>query len=371
MQNYSEFPNPEKVRLGDTRTVEAFGKGTVWLKVKCGDVYTPAELSNVLYAPSSAKNLFSVSVVTKKGLTMIFDDGKCVILDSKGTSILGPLLFLIIFNDLTDVIENSKVLKYADDTVLYVSRKTTTDITEELNRDLSRLDKWLRENEHIMNFNKEKTEALLFGTANKIANCSSDFRPSVKDKEISKTASYTYFGIPIDSTLYMNTFFDKCYKKASSRLNLLAKLREDLDMKAAKAICQSMVLPTFTYCGILQLCNTKTQSEKLHSFHNRAKAIVNRNSVNRITLQFVTNANKKRACTLVRSCLDDNVIDPFRNYFQLIEHSIRTRNSSKIIRLPMIKAEYARESFSFTDAKEYNMLPLEAREISTTDFLSF
>ena len=85
MQNYSEFPIPEKVRLGDNRTVEAFGTGNVWLKVKCGDAYTPAELSNVLYVPSLAKNLFSVSAVTKKGLTMIFDDGKCVILDSYGT----------------------------------------------------------------------------------------------------------------------------------------------------------------------------------------------------------------------------------------------------------------------------------------------
>ena len=56
---------------------------------------------------------------------------------------------------------------------------------------------------------------------------------------------------------------------------------------------------------------------------------MNRNSVNRITLQSVTNANKKRACTLVRSCLDDKVIDPFRNYFQLIEHSIRKLFSTK------------------------------------------
>ncbi len=132
-----------------------------------------------------------------------------------------------------------------------------------------------------------------------------------------------------------------------------------------------MILPTLTYCCILLLCNTRTQSEKLDSFHNRAEAIVNRNSVNRITLQSVTNANKKRACTIVRSCLDYKVIDPFRIYFQLIERSIRTRNSSKIIRLPMIKTEYARKCFSFTGAKEYNMLPLEAREMPTTDFLNF
>ena len=61
----------------------------------------------------------------------------------------------------------------------------------------------------------------------------------------------------------------------------------------------------------------------------------------------------------------------FRDYFQLTEHSIRTRNSSNLIRLPVIKTEYARKSFSFTGAKEYNILPLEAREMATTDFTTF
>lgn len=48
----------------------------------------------------------------------------------------------------------------------------------------------------------------------------------------------------------------------------------------------------------------------------------------------IEQAHQKRACTFVRSCLDDKVIVPFRNYFQLIERSIRTRNSPKIIYLP-------------------------------------
>eukprot|EP00794_Sanderia_malayensis_P009617 gene9617-10600_t len=39
MQNYTEFPIAEIVRLGDNRAVEVLGKGTVWLKVKSGGVY--------------------------------------------------------------------------------------------------------------------------------------------------------------------------------------------------------------------------------------------------------------------------------------------------------------------------------------------
>ena len=286
-------------------------------------------------------------------------------------SILGPLLFLIIFNDLSDVIENSKVIKYADDTVLYASGKTARDITEQLNSDLSRLEAWFHENELIINLNKGKTETLLFGTTKKVANGSSEFNVRINNEEITKTTSYSYLGVSIDSTLNMSSFFEKCYKKASSRLSLLSKLRGELDVKAAMAIYHSMILPTSTYCGILLLCNTKTQLDKLHSFHKRAEAIVNRYSVNKIPLQSVPNANKKRACILVRSCLDNKVIEPFKNYFQLIEHPIRTRNTSKIICLPKIKLEYARKSFAFTGAKVYNMLPLEACEMQAADFALF
>ena len=35
-------------------------------------------------------------------------------------SILGPLLFALFYNDLVDLVSNSKVIMYADDTVIYV-----------------------------------------------------------------------------------------------------------------------------------------------------------------------------------------------------------------------------------------------------------
>eukprot|EP00794_Sanderia_malayensis_P006744 gene6744-7504_t len=84
MKNYNEFSVPEKVRLGDNRTVEALGKGTVWLGVMAEGQYKPVELSVVLYVPSLAKNLFSVRAVVDKDLTVIFKDDQCIILNKSG-----------------------------------------------------------------------------------------------------------------------------------------------------------------------------------------------------------------------------------------------------------------------------------------------
>eukprot|EP00794_Sanderia_malayensis_P006182 gene6182-6896_t len=81
MKNYNEFSVPEKVRLGDNRTVEALGKGTVWLRVMADGQYKPVEMSDVLYVPSLVKNLFSVRAVVDKDLTVIFKDDQCIILN--------------------------------------------------------------------------------------------------------------------------------------------------------------------------------------------------------------------------------------------------------------------------------------------------
>eukprot|EP00112_Aurelia_sp_Birch-Aquarium-sp1_P025965 Seg893.2 transcript_id=Seg893.2/GoldUCD/mRNA.D3Y31 product="Retrovirus-related Pol polyprotein from transposon TNT 1-94" pseudo=true protein_id=Seg893.2/GoldUCD/D3Y31 len=79
------FIDSEKVRLGDNRTVDAHGKGSVWLIVEAGGEYEPAELSEVWYVPDLAKkNLFSVSAVAKRGLTIVFKEDKCHILNDNG-----------------------------------------------------------------------------------------------------------------------------------------------------------------------------------------------------------------------------------------------------------------------------------------------
>jgi len=185
-------------------------------------------------------------------------------------SILGPLLFLLIFNDLTDVVKNSQIAKYADDTVLYVHGKTGKGTAKLLTEDLSLIADWFKDKKLITNLKKGKTEALLFGIAKKVTNHLEDFEVFVNDTKITVTDQYIYLGVAVDSTLNLNSFFDTCYKKASSRLNLLAKLRYMLNTDASKSIYNSMILPTFTYCGLHLLQLTNSQEYKLLSIKEQS-----------------------------------------------------------------------------------------------------
>ena len=51
----------------------------------------------------------------------------------------------------------------------------------------------------------------------------------------------------------------------------------------------------------------------------------------------------------------------FQGYFEINDHKQHTRNNSKLVKLPKVKLEYARQSFSFAAAKIYNDLPIDIR----------
>ena len=160
-------------------------------------------------------------------------------------------------------------MKYADDTVLYVAGKEIDSIETKLLKDMDNLSEWLRCNELILNLKKGKTESMLFGTAQRIAKQRSrQLKVTISQPtptEINSTTEYKYLGVHVDSTLNLNSHFDKCFKRASGRLRLLAKLRSYMDNATAATIYRSMILPTFTYCGILQLKLSNTQQTFLIS----------------------------------------------------------------------------------------------------------
>ena len=189
-------------------------------------------------------------------------------------SILGPLLFTVFYNDLTDVKINSRVLQYADDTVVYCPGKDVESIEAMLSQDMDLIANYFDGNELIINLNKGKTEVMLFGTAKRLSLQSRDIDVKYKGESLKTTTSYKYLGYALDPSLTLCKNFDDAHKKASNRLRLLSKLRDYVTSDVANKIYQMMIVPIVTYSGTIKLLYTRTQLEKLGSIEKRAKEII-------------------------------------------------------------------------------------------------
>lgn len=71
-------------------------------------------------------------------------------------SILGPLVYLLYVNNMSDVIKNSKIYMYADDTVLVTSDKSVELAEKKLQEDFLYLTKWCHDNGLKINEKKSK-----------------------------------------------------------------------------------------------------------------------------------------------------------------------------------------------------------------------
>ena len=250
----------------------------------------------------------------------------------------------------------SKLIKYADDTVVFFGDKDFKVIESHLNTDMHNLSAWLNENEMILNLKPGKTELLLFGTHQKLSKIPRELIVCYNHRKIHNTKSYKYLGVEINASLNLNSQFDKNYKKASSRLRLLTRLKPFLTREAARSIFSHMVMPIFMYCSLLKLKLSMTQENMLGSLERRANIIVPDHGM------CFSRAMKKKACMFVRKVLIGEIEYPLNEYFSLQSSQVNTRNNNHILVLPKVKLEYCRMSTRYMAAKIFNELPLVLRK---------
>ena len=103
-------------------------------------------------------------------------------------SVLGPLLFLIYFNDLNDN-TTSNILTFADDTKVFTKVNTDGD-KQHLQNDLDNLVKWSEKLQMLFNFGKCK--CLHTGHGNLDINYNTEdtvLGTTVKEKDLGRTIS--------------------------------------------------------------------------------------------------------------------------------------------------------------------------------------
>ena len=116
-------------------------------------------------------------------------------------SCLGPLLFLIFFNDLQLAITNSNASMHADDTSICCHSHEITQLNETINNDLCKLEKWLEG--YKFSWNMGTTREMLISTKQKckdLQNQSHDLYVKIKGTVLDTVMKIRNLGVNINSS---------------------------------------------------------------------------------------------------------------------------------------------------------------------------
>ena len=172
-------------------------------------------------------------------------------------SILGPLLFNIFICDMFYFLEDFEIANYADHSTPFSAKINHELVVEELEVSSSVLFTWLQNN--YMKANTDKSHLLLSGNI--------DLNANIDGKVIESEDSQVLLGITIDSNLPFNTHINNLCKKASAKLNALARISGYMNLPKRRMIMKSFITSQFGYCPLIWMFHSRALNNKINSIH--------------------------------------------------------------------------------------------------------
>ena len=160
-------------------------------------------------------------------------------------SVLGPLLFLIYINDITDDLASLPLI-YADDTTLLEIVDDPAVSAGRLNSDLNKIAVWA--DKWSVTMNPVKTRNVVFSLKRNKQVHPHLFLHSnnVKDAE-----SHTHLGLTLQSSMSWRKHIVQVYEKASKRLNMLKFVTYKLDRSILTSLYKSLIRPLMEYGDVI------------------------------------------------------------------------------------------------------------------------
>ena len=182
-------------------------------------------------------------------------------------SILGPLLFLIFINDMTDELDIETHL-FADDTNIVETMDDTITSINRINHNLTTLSLWA--DQWRVTFNALKTHFMRI--SNKI-NKPPLPKLYLNHVEIKEVSTCTTLGIILNNTLTWGDHITNIQLRASKRLTIINRYRHALPRQALETLYISMVRPVIEYGDILYDNCTLSSGQSLELLQRRAALI--------------------------------------------------------------------------------------------------
>lgn len=179
-------------------------------------------------------------------------------------SVLGPLLFLIYINDISQCKLNGKIKLFADDTNIFYKNRDLNKLFSDMQDDLYTITEWLRLNK--LTINTKKTNYMLINRTpmNHVRQL------NINNKIIKETAAVNYLGLTITNDLKWETHINGVRKKISGITGVLRRMTPVTTEAIRKSVYYALIHSHLKYLIIIWANTTNLHIHTLQTIQNRA-----------------------------------------------------------------------------------------------------
>ena len=278
-------------------------------------------------------------------------------------SVLGPILFVIFINDMSNVVKNCCKL-FADDATLYRPVLSEAD-TQSLQSDIDNLMEW--SSTWQLPFNEMKCKRMHLGRGN-------NSRPyHMNDHILENVIEEKDLGVTVDHQLKFRTHTSAATKKANLILGLIKRSFSVKDKSTLSSLYLSMVRPRLEYGNIIWGPHFKQDMKAIERVQKRATRMIltlkDRRYIERLTaldLPSLGYRRKRGELIMYYKIMTGKVEINRDELFTLNQHSTRghrfkiqkTQRATKLVRC---------QSFAIRSANDWNSLPAEVVEAKSAN----
>ena len=162
-------------------------------------------------------------------------------------SVLGPLLFILYINDISNIGHLCKIVLFADDTNIFVTGSTIEKVYENANSILSTISRYMESN--LLHINTKKCCYMIFSPRKRkeVGINPSEHQLSVNGKIIKKVTETKYLGVILDEKLSWKPHLAQLNKKLKSACGRLYRIVNCLPEHLHKQLYHSLFESHLSY----------------------------------------------------------------------------------------------------------------------------
>ena len=189
-------------------------------------------------------------------------------------SVLGPILFLIFFNDIVkpkrEQFDTHEAL-FADDVAMWTSATSITSIRRLLQKRLDEINEWMNTWRTVLN--ASKTVYTIFNKGNRFIKFDEKRSLTYNDVPLKAEKNFKFLGVTLDPGLTFNAYTKTIQQRALKRINMLRSIKGHDWGASTRLILTSykvLVRPLLEYAPFTTLMMQPSNTQKLITLQNAA-----------------------------------------------------------------------------------------------------